>query len=446
MASLERLAGFSNFISQVYIQDSSTGGGKTGLTNSTVTCYYKRDTDAASTLVTLDAITTLGVYQVYAAGHGGLKEIDATNMPGHYEFHAPNAAVGVGAGSVAFNFRATGAVSQPLLIGLNAVNNQSSTAFVSSVPTVAGTIGANLLQVNGVAVAPDPTAQAGAASTITLASADTSGTNAYVNRKITITGGTGIGQSRYITAYVSSTKVATVDHAWDTTPDATSTYALGDTAATSSSSGGAPTAAQVATAVWQDATSGDFTTANSIGHSLFNAFTAGTSVFTSASLVNAPTGSGGGASAAAIATAIFQDLLASTDFQTANSVGLALANMLAALGSDHKPLLSAATHTGSILPVVTTVTSPVTIAAASSPAAGVTVVGSTASAVTVSGLPSGRNYVGQHLYHQASGEDRTIADQSYASSDYTFTFGSGTGEAGPFSVAPTTGDLLYPVP
>src|ERR1019366_9922678 len=58
------------------------------------------------------------------------------------------------------------------------------------------------------------------------------------------------------------------------------------------------TAAQIATGVWQDSTAGDFTTASSVGKSLYNAFTAGTSVFTTASLANAPSGTG--ASAATI--------------------------------------------------------------------------------------------------------------------------------------------------
>jgi hypothetical protein len=58
------------------------------------------------------------------------------------------------------------------------------------------------------------------------------------------------------------------------------------------------TAAQIATGVWQDATPGDFTTASSVGKSLYNAFTAGTSVFTVAALVNAPSGGGGSATLA----------------------------------------------------------------------------------------------------------------------------------------------------
>lgn len=69
--------------------------------------------------------------------------------------------------------------------------------------------------------------------------------------------------------------------------------------------GSAPTAAQVATAVWQDLTaSGDFGTAGSVG-ALLKA---------SLPVAAAPT-------AAQVATALWQDLLASADFGTAGSVG-----------------------------------------------------------------------------------------------------------------------------
>lgn len=68
------------------------------------------------------------------------------------------------------------------------------------------------------------TAQAGAASTITLASGASSTDNLYRGLEVTVYGGTGTGQSRVITGYVGSTKVATVDEAWITNPDNTSTY------------------------------------------------------------------------------------------------------------------------------------------------------------------------------------------------------------------------------
>lgn len=70
------------------------------------------------------------------------------------------------------------------------------------------------------------TAQAGASTTITLKSASSSSDDYFNGLYITITGGTGAGQIRVITDYVGSTKVATVDRAWTTTPNATSTYSI----------------------------------------------------------------------------------------------------------------------------------------------------------------------------------------------------------------------------
>jgi hypothetical protein len=79
------------------------------------------------------------------------------------------------------------------------------------------------------------------------------------------------------------------------------------------------TAAQIATGVWQDATPGDFTTASSVGKSLYNAFTAGTSVFTVAALANAPSG-GGGSATLANQTLILADLASITSALAATTV------------------------------------------------------------------------------------------------------------------------------
>lgn len=69
-----------------------------------------------------------------------------------------------------------------------------------------------------------------------------------------------------------------------------------------------PTVAQIATAVWQDTTASDFTTASSIGKSLGGAFTAlGNSVFTVAALANAPSGGGGGGNVTVAGYASGQD-------------------------------------------------------------------------------------------------------------------------------------------
>ena len=69
------------------------------------------------------------------------------------------------------------------------------------------------------------TAQAGGAETITLKSATSYTSDDQPNGMyITLTSGTGSGQSRHVEDYVASTKVLTVFPAWDTAPDATTGY------------------------------------------------------------------------------------------------------------------------------------------------------------------------------------------------------------------------------
>lgn len=70
------------------------------------------------------------------------------------------------------------------------------------------------------------TAQAGGASTITLDSSASATDDIYNGATVTITGGTGSGQTRIISDYVGSTKVATVSAAWTTQPDNTSTFSV----------------------------------------------------------------------------------------------------------------------------------------------------------------------------------------------------------------------------
>lgn len=84
------------------------------------------------------------------------------------------------------------------------------------------------------------TAQAGGASTITLASGASATNDLYIDAVIRITGGTGAGQVNQVTDYVGSTKVATVARAWAPEPDSSSTYELVP--------GASPTA--MATMVW----------------------------------------------------------------------------------------------------------------------------------------------------------------------------------------------------
>jgi hypothetical protein len=75
-------------------------------------------------------------------------------------------------------------------------------------------------------VVDNKTAQAGSSNTITLAS-DANGTDDYYNNMyIQIIDGKGVGQRKKIIDYVGSTKVATVESNWSTTPDSTSKYRI----------------------------------------------------------------------------------------------------------------------------------------------------------------------------------------------------------------------------
>lgn len=72
------------------------------------------------------------------------------------------------------------------------------------------------------------TSQSATSTTITLSATSlvSEDNNYYNGMEIRIVGGTGEGQVREVTGYVGSTKVATVDSAWDTEPDSTSQYEI----------------------------------------------------------------------------------------------------------------------------------------------------------------------------------------------------------------------------
>lgn len=72
------------------------------------------------------------------------------------------------------------------------------------------------------------TAQAGAATSITLDAGASAVDDFYKDMVVRITSGTGSGQIREIFSYVGSTKVANVSRAWGTNPDATSVFRVSD--------------------------------------------------------------------------------------------------------------------------------------------------------------------------------------------------------------------------
>jgi len=70
------------------------------------------------------------------------------------------------------------------------------------------------------------TAQTGNTNSITLAFGEESLMNYYTEMTISIIGGTGAGQTRTITSYNGTTKVAMVDSVWSNVPDNTSVYKI----------------------------------------------------------------------------------------------------------------------------------------------------------------------------------------------------------------------------
>jgi hypothetical protein len=70
------------------------------------------------------------------------------------------------------------------------------------------------------------TAQSATSTTLVLAASAAFADDELIGNMIKITGGTGVGQSRQVTDNVLSSDTVTVDRAWTTTPDATSTYEI----------------------------------------------------------------------------------------------------------------------------------------------------------------------------------------------------------------------------
>jgi len=133
---LSILAGSTSQTINIFIRDSSstTGAGLTGLVfnTSSLTAYYMLPKAAAVsiTLATLAAVTS-------SYSSGGFKEIDATNAPGWYRFDIPDAALASGR-FVDIHFKgATNMAPTPVEIELTATNNQSATAFITGVNSLA---------------------------------------------------------------------------------------------------------------------------------------------------------------------------------------------------------------------------------------------------------------------------------------------------------------------
>lgn len=192
------------------------------------------------------------------------------------------------------------------------------------------------------------TAQAGAAGTLTLAS----GAPAYdlsgcIVRTTGGTGGGGTGgannQARIITAYNTSTKVATIEPSWETTPDGTTTYDVLQTEA-----GGKA----AVLSVLLDATNGLSaiktalnTVDDFVDTEVAAILAAAVAIKAKTDLLpSAPAATGDIPTAAAVATAVWNVLLST--LTTTSSIGKKLADWV--LGTDNRGLISANSHTAGV--------------------------------------------------------------------------------------------------
>lgn len=315
---------------------------------------------------------------------GGWFEVDATNQPGLYRFDVPDAAYASGAEEVVVSIKATGCRSEHAKFVLVAWNKQ---------------------------VAAIPNAAAGASGG--LPTGDASG---YVRLQATT-------------------------HAGATIPTVTTT----GTATNLTNLPSAPTDWLTAAGVKADAV-----TKIQNGLATPTNITAGT-ITTVTNLTNLPS-----APAGWIATATFAAGATLPRVTLADTVTTYTGNTpqtgdaFARIGATGSALTSLATQASvnTLDDFVDTEVAAILARLNLIPtmASGTVVVGSTGSAVIVSGLPSGKSYVGQRLYHGPTGEARVIGSQSFGSGNYTFNFpGTAGTTTGPFS-AVTTGDAVSPAP
>lgn len=187
-------------IEQIYIRSTISGGGLTGLTNASsgLVAYYHRDSavsgGTAISLVTM----TVGTYT-----SSGFAEIDATNMPGWYQFCPPTAALASGAKTCAFHFQgATNMVATPLEVQL--------TAFDLQIAGLTAAAAVNISQ-GGVAVITG-TAVTGTLSSTAMScsgNAASSTNSIWIGRTVIWTSGVLLGSQALVSAYNGTTKVIT---------------------------------------------------------------------------------------------------------------------------------------------------------------------------------------------------------------------------------------------
>lgn len=227
---------------QVFAYDYSTGAPKTG-DAANLTAYLKKDSGAITALTDTSAT-----------------EVSSTNAPGWYEFDISQTETN------AVDLLVTGksSTSNVVVVGFRTatVPPNFSTLTIDASNRVDASVGNVQNGINGLQRA--GTSQAVSATTLTMDAAAAYADNALIGNQVKLTSGTNIGATAIITGSVGSTDVVTFSGGWSNgaTPTGTPTFEIWGTAPGAS-------LAQMATAIWQDTTAGDFTTVGSIGKSLF---------------------------------------------------------------------------------------------------------------------------------------------------------------------------------
>jgi hypothetical protein len=268
-----RKRGSTSNMVRIFVPDntSTKGAGKTGLSSGSINLViaYIRTLDSAATTYTganIQAQTTIGTFQQPTdSAHVRFKEVDSANFPGLYElqFHDSATAFGSGDASDAIEINILETSTTALNIGPN----------MCLIPLVPWDYQDGVRM--GLTALPNAAA------------------NAAGGLPISIAGGLDLDEMNADIEIIQGF-------------------------------GAPPSAAAIATAIFTDTTASDFAVNGSPGKILVTqlggTFTSqSSSVFTAAALVNGPTGSA--PTAAQIATAIWQDLTAGADFSVAGSIG-----------------------------------------------------------------------------------------------------------------------------
>lgn len=226
---------------RVFIPDntSTTGAGLTGLTSASTNLTIAAIRELTGTAISytganIEAQTTIGTYQAPSSSSKcRIKAVDATNFPGLYELQFHDSAA-------VFD---TSDLSQNVIIN---IYEATTTALkigpcMVMIPLSAMVVldgESNIKQWNGTnvnaqgadsIVQHSGTAQgAGTGNNqIQLAASGPSTIDStYVGSVVKIYGGTGVGQTRTITAYNGTSKTCTVGRNWVTNPSTDSTYAI----------------------------------------------------------------------------------------------------------------------------------------------------------------------------------------------------------------------------